>query len=387
MIRSAFAVRSFELHAMIRRRRLFLAALLCTTAAAWLILIDRPSHGVSAGAPAPRAKVAAAVLRDLPIYLYTLGTVEASKTVTIRPRVDGTILRVLFREGDMVQGNAPLFEIDPTLYRSQTDQADATLAKDQATLERARNDLKRLEELADRALVPRQSLDQQRTTVAELEATIKGDQAALEAARAQLDWTTIRSPIAGRVGHRLVDAGNLVHAASDTALVDIVQMNPIKLIFSIPQEKLPQLKSRLQGSTLPLEIRYNDDWLPVQQDEPLLLYNTIDRTTSSITLRALVNNRDARLWPGAAIDVRITVEVRKDIVSVPEQAVFEAMAGPAVYVVDATRHVVLRRIKPLGTSGTSMGVESGLQANERVIVSDQERFAPGIEVVPEVASP
>jgi multidrug efflux system membrane fusion protein len=372
---------------MIRRRRLFLTVLPCVTAVVWLIVINRPSHGASAAAPTPRAKVATAVLRDLPIYLYTLGTVEASKTVTIRPRVDGTILRVLFHEGDMVHSNAPLFEIDPTLYRTQTEQADATLAKDQATLQRARNDLKRLEELADRALVPRQSLDQQRTTVAELEATIKGDQAALTAARAQLDWTLIRSPIAGRLGHRLVDAGNLVHAASDTALVDIVQMNPIKLIFSVPQEKLPQLKARLQGGTLPLEIRYNDDWQAVQQDDPLLLYNTIDRTTSSITLRALVNNRDDRLWPGEAIDVRITVEVRKGIVSVPEQAVFEAMAGPAVYVVDATHHVVLRKIKPLGTAGTSMGVESGVQVNERVIVSDQERFAPGIEVVPEVASP
>lgn len=369
------------------RRLLVLAVLVCAVAGLWLALSMRPSHGVVTAAPAPRARVATAVLRDQPVYLYALGTVEASKTVTIRPRVDGTILRVLFHEGETVQANAPLFEIDPTLYRTQEEQAEATLAKDQAALARGQMDLKRLEQLADRALVPRQSMDQQRTTVAELEATVQGDEAALEAARAQLDWTTIRAPIAGRAGRRLVDAGNLVHAASDTALVSIVQMNPIKLIFSVPQEKLPQLKSRLDGGTLPLEVRYNGDWLPVQQDAPILLYNAIDPTTSSITLRALVNNRDERLWPGEAIDVRITAAVRKGIVTFPEQAVFEALAGPSVYVVDATQHVRLRRIKPLGTSGTLMGVASGVQASERVIVSDQERFAPGIRVVPEVASP
>jgi multidrug efflux system membrane fusion protein len=331
--------------------------------------------------------VAIAALRDLPVYLYSLGTIEASKTVIIRPRVDGTILKVLFHEGEMVASDAPLFQIDPTLYRTQAEQAEATLARDQATLQRARNDLKRFEELAERSLVPRQSLEQQGTTVAELEATIKADGAALDAARAQLGWTLIRAPIAGRVGHRLVDAGNLVRAASDTALVDIVQTNPIKLTFSVPQEKLPQLTARARAGTLPIEIRFNGDWLTVKQNAPVLLYNTIDRATSSITLQALVNNEESRLWPGEAIDVRTIAQERKAIVSIPGQAVFEALSGPAVYVVDATHHVSLRPVKPLSTTDAWVGIESGVRADERVIVADQERFAPGIEVVPEVASP
>lgn len=364
---------------------MWLALIPCAVAVLWLMHGNRPSHALASPPPVPRARVATAVLRDLPDYLYTLGTVEASRTVTIRPRVDGTILKVLFREGETVQSNAPLFQIDPTLYQTQADQADATLAKDQASLLRAQVDLKRLQDLAVRALVPRQSLDQQRTTVAELEATIKGDEAALAAARAELGWTTIRAPIAGRVGHRLVDAGNLVHAASDTALVDIVQMDPVKLIFAVPQEKLPQLQVRMHAGALPIEIRYNGDWIAVQQVEPVLLYNTIDRTTSSITLRALVSNHQGKLWPGEALDVRITAAVHKAVVTVPQRAVFEAMAGPAVYVVDATHHVVLRHITPLGTEGGFTGVASGVHADEHVIVADQERFAPGIEVVPEDA--
>jgi multidrug efflux system membrane fusion protein len=373
------------------RRRLILAALLAAAAVIWLSYgLVRPSQGVAVRNPPPRARVARAVLRDLPVQLYTLGTLEASKTAIIRPRVDGTILKVLFHEGDTVRQDAPLFEIDPTLYRTQADQAAAVLARDQATHERAATDLKRLAELAERALVPRQSLDQQRATVAELDATIRADQATLTAARAQLEWTTLRAPFTGRVGHCLVDAGNLVHAASDTALVDVVQLDPIRLIFNVPQEKLPQLRSRLSAGTLPISIESEGRWLTVKQHEPLLLYNTVDRATSSITLRALIDNRDARLWPGEALNVRITAEVRAGVVSVPEQAVFEAMSGPAVYIVDARNHLELRTVTVAGTADGWTGIAAGLATDERVLVADQERFAPGAEVVaeaPETASP
>jgi multidrug efflux system membrane fusion protein len=367
------------------RRRLLLAILLAAAAAGWLTHGVRPSHGLSVPSAPVHARVARATSRDLPVYLYTLGTLEASKTVIIRPRVDGTILKVLFHEGDMVREGAPLFEIDPTLYRTQAEQAAAVLARDEATRQRATTDLKRLEELAERALVPRQSLDQQRATVAELNATLQADHAALEAARAQLDWTTLRAPFAGRVGHCLVDAGNLVHAASDTALVDVVQLNPIRLVFNVPQEKLPQLKPKLAARSLPIEIESGGQWLTATQHEPILLYNTVDKATSSITLRALIDNAGARLWPGEAVNVRLTPEVRAQVVSVPEQAVFEAMNGPAVYVVDARDHLDLRPVSVLGTADGWTGIGGGLAADERVVVADQERFAPGIEVTPEGA--
>jgi multidrug efflux system membrane fusion protein len=327
------------------------------------------------------------MLRDLPVYLYTLGTLEASKTVIIRPRVDGTILKILFHEGDMVRQDAPLFEIDPTLYRTQADQAAAVLARDQATLGRATTDLNRTSELAERALVPRQSLDQQRSTVAELEATIRADEAALAAARAQLDWTTLRAPFAGRVGHVLVDAGNLVHATSDTALVDLVQLDPIRLVFSVPQEKLEQLKPRLRDGSLPIEIESEGQWLAVTQHDPILLYNTVDRATSSITLRALIDNAGGRLWPGEALNVRLTAEVARRVVSVPEQAVFEAMQGPAVYVVDSHHRLDLRPVTVLGSADGWTALVRGLSVGDRVILADQDRYAPGIEVLPEAASP
>lgn len=366
------------------RRRLILMALLMAATAVWLYGLVRPSQGVSVRNPPPRARVARALPRDLPVYLHTLGTLEASKTALIRPRVDGTILRVLFQEGDSVAQDAPLFEIDPTLYRTQAQQAAAVLARDQATQQRALTDLKRLQDLAGRALVPQQSLDQQRSTVAELNATLQADQAALDAAQAQLSWTTLRAPFAGRVGHRLVDAGNLVHAASDTALVDLVQLNPIRLIFNVPQEKLAQLKPKLRNRSLLIEIESAGRWRAVHQRDPILLYNTVDPATSSITLRALVDNADGRLWPGQALHVRLTAEVRTGVVSVPEQAVFEGMNGPAVYVLDSRNHLQLRDVQILGTAEGWTGL-TGMKAGERVLLTDQERFAPGTEVQPEVA--
>jgi multidrug efflux system membrane fusion protein len=287
----------------------------------------------------------------------------------------------------MVREDAPLFEIDPTLYRTQADQAAAVLARDQATHDRAVTDLKRLAELAERALVPRQSLDQQRSTVAELDATIQADQAALEAAKAQLGWTTIRAPFAGRVGHCLVDAGNLVHASSDTALVDVVQLDPIRLVFDLPQEHLAELKPKLRAGSLPLSIQSEGQWLAVKQHEPLLLYNTVDAATSSITLRALVDNPDARLWPGESLNVRITAEVRTGVVSVPEAAVFEGMGGPAIYVVGDNNHLELRSVTVLGTADGSTGLAAGVRAGERVVTADQERYAPDAEVVPASDAP
>ena len=337
--------------------------------------------------PVPKARVSLATPRDLPVYVHALGTIEASGNVIVRSRVDGVILHVLFHEGDTVAENASLFEIDPPLYQAQYEQAQALLAKDEATLLRAKNDLQRGNSLAGRGLQSPSTLDQQQTTVAELEAAITADRASLAAAHTQLEWTTIRAPIAGRVGKRLVDAGNLVHAVDNTPLVDIVQMNIVNVVFAIPQEHLPRLQAQLASGELPVELRTTDDKDLIATAHSALLYNTVDLATGSIKVRALIDNDQQRLWPGEAVNVRVTVAVHKAVVSFPAQAVFEAMSGPAVYVVDRTNHIALRSIEPEAAADGLVGVSDGVTRNERVIIADQERFAPGGEVVPQVATP
>jgi multidrug efflux system membrane fusion protein len=332
------------------------------------------------------ARVAIATLASIPTYARALGTIEASNRVIIRSRVDGVILRVLFQEGELVAENAPLFEIDPTLYRIQVQQAEAALAKDQASLTRATKDLERGDELAGKGVLSRHDWDLLHATAAELQAAVASDRATLAGAQAQLDWTIIRAPIAGRVGKRLLDAGNLVHAAENIPMVDIIEMDPCNVIFAIPQEQLSPIRAMLATRDLPIEIRALDDRELLASAHSALLYNTVDRATGSIQLRAIVSNRDGRLWPGQSVNVRVNVVRTKEGVSVPGEAIFQASSGPAVYVVDDRNVVNLRSVKPGESDGDLVGIDSGVAAGEKVVISDQQRLAPDMRVVPEIAS-
>jgi membrane fusion protein, multidrug efflux system len=364
------------------RSPLALVLLAGTAVCVYLMTTGRSSHGGRVDQPDRTATTTRVVRRDLPETIYVVGTVEPSKAVVVRSRVDGIILRALFHEGDTVEQNTPLFEIDPTMYRSQVDRAEALLVKDQATLQRARSDLARGTNLAGQHLLPRQSLDQLEATTEELKASVKADRATLAEAQAQLGWTVIRAPITGRLGRRAVDAGNLVHATDNTALVDMVQMRPINIIFAVPQERLPDLQARLTEGNLPIDVRSQDGQALLAHAQSALLYNTVDPRTGSIDLRTIVDNNQGKLWPGEAVNVRLILAVHRNILSVPEQAVFEALSGSAVYVVDSTNHVALRSITIQVKADGWVGISTGVRDNERVIVQDQERFAPGREVVP-----
>jgi multidrug efflux system membrane fusion protein len=360
---------------------------ICTGIAARLAFSSHPQRGSPSPIPRPRVKVAIARQGDLPTYVRALGTIEASKRVVIRPRVDGVILRVLFQEGEFVSANTPLFEIDPTLYRTQAQQAAAALSKDEASLSRATKDLERGTELASRGVQSRSTMDQLHATAAEFDATVAADRAVLAAAQAQLGWTIIRAPIAGRIGKRLFDEGNLVRSADNVALADIVQIDPCQLIFAIPEEQLEPLRAMLANGDLPIEIRALDDRKVLAQSHSALLYNAVDSTTGSIRMRAMVDNHDWKLWPGQSVNVRVTVAQPKPTVIVPVGAVFQARTGAAVYVVTEHNRLALRPVRLGGTSEDTVGIESGVESGEKVLIADQQRFAPGSEIIPEVASP
>jgi len=340
------------------------------------------SAGGAAAAPAA-VPVVAAERHDLPVYVYAPGTVQASQAVTIRSRVDGVVTQVYFREGEQVAAEAPLFEIDPTLYRAEADRADATVQKDEATLVRARADLQRGTDLTGRGFQARKDFDQQAATVAELEAAVKADRAASASARARLAWTTIRAPIAGRVGRRLVDIGNLVQAVNGTPLTDWVQLDPVNVVFDIAQEHLREIQAELSNGELPVGIQSLAERQNVVFGHSLLLYNNVDPLTGTAKLRVLVDNPDRRFWPSEAVNIRMVVAVRHDVVSIPERALFEAAAGTSVYLVDKSNHLALRSVKTGPRADGLIAIEDGLAAGDRVVTADQERLAPGQEVAPQ----
>ena len=291
--------------------------------------------------------------------------------------------QVYFREGEQVAADAPLFEIDPTLYRAEADRADATVQKDEATLVRARADLQRGTDLTGRGFQARKDFDQQAATVAELEAAVKADRAASSSARARLAWTTIRAPIAGRVGRRLVDIGNLVQAVNGTPLTDLVQLDPVNVVFDIAQEHLSEIQAELSTGELPVDIQSLGERQTIAFGHSLLLYNNVDPLTGTAKLRVLVDNPDRRFWPSEAVNVRMVVAMRHDVVSIPERALFEAAAGTSVYLVDPSNHLALRPVKTGPRADGLIAIETGLAAGDRVVTSDQERLAPGQEVAPQ----
>jgi membrane fusion protein, multidrug efflux system len=353
-------------------------------AAAAILLLSTGLICAGGAAAAPAAvPVVAAERRDLPVYVYAPGTVQASQAVIIRSRVDGIVTQAYFREGEQVAADAPLFEIDPTLYRAEADRAEATVQKDEATLVRARADLQRGTDLTGRGFQARKDFDQQAATVAELEATVKADRAALASAHARLAWTTIRAPIAGRVGRRLVDIGNLVQAVNGTPLTDLVQLDPVNVVFDIAQEHLNEIQAELSNGALPVAIQSLAERQNVAFGHSLLLYNNVDQMTGTAKLRVLVDNPDRQFWPSEAVDVRMVVAMRHDVVSIPERALFEAAAGTAVYLVDSSNHLALRPVKTGPRADGLIAIENGLATGDRVVTADQERLAPGQEVVPQ----
>ncbi|HTJ01572.1 MAG TPA: efflux RND transporter periplasmic adaptor subunit [Methylovirgula sp.] len=318
--------------------------------------------------------------QDFPITYDGIGTVQAFNTVTVRARVDGTLEKVLFQEGQDVKAGDVLAVIDPRPFKAALDQATAMKAKDEAQLANAKLDLKRFVDLRDFA--SKQSVDTQNALVAQLTASTKADDAAIENATVQLGYTTIASPINGRTGVRLIDAGNMIHASEGAALLVVTQMEPIYVTFTLPQDVLDAVASAQAKGPVKVEALKRDANVLLSSGTLSVVDNQIDTTTGTIRLKATFANKDRRLWPGAFVNVKVVTEIRRDATVVPSQAVQRGPSGYYVYVVKPDMTVEMRAIASGRAEGGVMLVEKGLSAGEKIVVDGQYKLQPGVKVQP-----
>jgi multidrug efflux system membrane fusion protein len=320
-------------------------------------------------------------VRDVPLYVVGVGTVQAYNTVNIQARVDGQLDSVDFREGQDVKTGDRLAQIDPRPFQAALDGALATQAKDEATLANARQDLKRFQETASKGYSSRQQLDTQSATVNSLAAAIQADQAAVENARVQLGYTTIVSPIDGRTGIRHVDKGNIVHAADTGGLVVITQLEPISVIFTLAQDMLPRVTAaEAAGGPLNVTAFARDDKTELGQGVLELVDNQIDQTTGTIRLKARFANPTRSLWPGEFVNARLQVGTVHDGLVVDSRVVQRGPKGVFAYVIKPDNSVEMRLIEPGQDYHGQTLVTKGLNANERVVIDGQMRLQAGSKV-------
>ena len=323
--------------------------------------------------------VAVAEREDFPVYLNGLGVVQAWNTVTIRVRVDGQIDKVAFQEGQMVKQGDLLLQIDPRPFQAALDQAAAKKALDEALLANSKRDLERYTKVGTLA-VSQQQIDTQAALVKQQEAQIKSDQGAIDNAQVQLGYTTITAPIAGRMGFRLVDRGNIVHAGDQQGVAVITQIRPIAVIFTAPEEELPRINVALKGGPLPVTALTSDGKQELDKGTLELVDNQVDITTGSIRLKARFDNLDNKLWPGLTVATRLRVETLQNAVVIPDAAVQRGPEGLFAYVVDEASRAEMRELDVGEIGDGSAVINWGIAPGERVVTSGYYRLQPGVPV-------
>jgi membrane fusion protein, multidrug efflux system len=327
--------------------------------------------------------VAAAQKGDLPVYLAGIGSVTAYNTVTVRSRVDGAIVKVNFTEGQFVNQGDALVEIDPRPYQVMLEQAEGQLAKDQAQLHDVQVDFERYTLLFNEGVIPKQQVDTQQAQVGQYLGAIKADQATIDNAKLQIVYSHITAPIGGRVGLRLVDIGNVVHAADTNGLLVITQLQPIAVIFTLPQDQLPLVVPKLRaGTTLPVEAYDRDDTKKITDGKLLTIDNQIDPTTGTYKLKAVFSNQDNALFPNQFVNVHMLVDTKHNLMIVPAAAIQRGPQGTYVYVVSEGNKVKIQTVTIAQTTGNNVGIGAGLNDGDVVVIDGQDKLQDGSTVIP-----
>jgi multidrug efflux system membrane fusion protein len=328
------------------------------------------------GGPAP-VHAASVEKQDFPVFLDGLGTVQPINTVTVRSRVDGQIIKVGFEEGEIVKQGDLLAQIDPAPFQAALDQANAKLAQDTASLRNAKQDLERTSVLSKQGNATQQLLDQRVAAVASAAALVQADTAAVEAAKVQLGYTTIRSPLTGRAGFRLVDPGNIVHATDQNGILTITQVEPIAVLFTAPEQELPAITAAMKEGPLRVTASTSDGKTVLARGTLRLIDNQVDPATGTIRLKANFDNKDRVLWPGLSVTTRLLIRIIKDVVVVPDSAVQRGPNGLFAYVVRDDQTAELRNLEvPRIADGQAL-VSKGLAPGERIVTSGFYRVQPG----------
>jgi membrane fusion protein, multidrug efflux system len=365
---------------MRRRRRpwMWLAATVVIAVVAaivwWRDTPDRSHSAQSRQSPAVQVTVADVTRRDVPVYISGLGTVQASNTVSIHAQVDGTLQEVPFTEGQQVRKGDVLARIDPRLFQAALDQAKAKKAQDEAQLVAAQKDLVRFSTLGNKGFETQQNIDRQQATVDQLKASIQGDAAAIESAQTQLGYTTIVASSDGRMGVRLVDPGNIVHAADQTAIATLTQTRPTAVIFTLPARSLDDVRGAMKRGAVEVTAFDQDNRNALATGQLLLIDNVIDQTTATIRLKAMFPNEDETLWPGEFVNARLPLETRTQALTIPSSAVQHGPDGVFAWVVTDANTAEMRPLHAGPVSGDRTVIEAGLAEGDRVVTDGQYRL-------------
>jgi multidrug efflux system membrane fusion protein len=368
------------------KRRVFAIGLIVIAIAAAAIYYfsgstetQRRSRFGGEGGPVP-VLVAPAAKADVPVYLDAVGTTKALNTVTVKAQVDGKLIEVAFKEGQDVKRGDVLARIDPTTYKAALDQAIAKKAQDQALLANAKNDLARYEQLAATNAINRQQADTQKSLVAQYTAQVDSDQGAIDSAQATLAYTTIRSPLDGRTGIRLVDEGNIVRASDSTGVVTLTQLQPISVLFNLPQQEINRVNTAFAKGPLSVDALRSDNDAVVDSGTLSVVDNQVDSTTGTVKLKAEFPNKNLQLWPGQFVNIRLLIDTLKQVVTIPTGAVQRGPTGTFVYVVKDENAVTIRPITVQKQDENQTVVAKGLEAGERVVTTGFARLTDNAKI-------
>ena len=343
-----------------------------------------------AQAAAPRAVSVATspvVKKDMPVYLTGLGSVTAFNTANIKSRVDGQIMEVNFKEGQTVKKGDMLILIDPRPYQAALDQMQAQLFRDQAQLRDARLNLDRYTTLIPSGSIAQQQVDTQKALVDQLDGTVRTDQAQIETAKLNIVYCHITAPFEGRVGLRQVDPGNIIHAADTTPMLILTQLQPIAVIFTLPEDVLPSVSKHMKNSALEVDAFNRDDQTKLATGKLLTIDNEIDQTTGTAKLKAVFDNKDNQLWPNQFVNTNLLLETRKNSTVLPTAAILRGPQGTFVYLVKPDKTVEARPVTISLAQGNTTAVSAGLNPGDTVVTDGQDKLQTGSKIEPRNSAP